>query len=152
MICDQNASNLESDGLQSSTQAAITANATKVTNNTGHYYCSPIGCAQKQEPNELWNYLLHVNLSLDYCTPNCISFNRLFIKYVTLQRKKRCVGVATCPWVRVKIMLCDVTHVFTIHQFFPSYQTYNIHSEKNSSCKCHSRSLMNRRLIGENFE
>ena len=54
VICDQNASNLESDGLQSSTQTAITANATKVTN-TGHYCSSPIGYAQKQEPKELWN-------------------------------------------------------------------------------------------------
>ena len=41
-------------GLQSSTQTAINANATKVTN-TGYYYSSPIGCAQKQEPKELWN-------------------------------------------------------------------------------------------------
>ena len=49
VICDQNASNLESDELQSSTQTAITANATKVTN-TGHYYSSPNGYAQKQEP------------------------------------------------------------------------------------------------------
>ena len=32
VICDQNASNLESDELQSSTQTAITANATKITN------------------------------------------------------------------------------------------------------------------------
>ena len=53
VICDQNASNLESDELQSSTQTAITANATKVTN-TGHYCISPNGYAQKQEPKELW--------------------------------------------------------------------------------------------------
>ena len=50
-----NQSNLKSDGLHSSTETAITANATKVSN-TGHYYSSPIGYAQKQEPKELWNW------------------------------------------------------------------------------------------------
>ena len=54
VICDQNTSNLESDGWQNSTQTAITATATKVAN-TEHYYSNPIDYAQKQEPKEFWN-------------------------------------------------------------------------------------------------
>ena len=50
--CDQNASNLESDGLQNSAQAAITATVTTVVNKE-HYYSSPIGYAQNQEPRVL---------------------------------------------------------------------------------------------------
>ena len=104
-----------------------------------------------------FHYLYRLDLSIDYILHSELHFIKmgwLFIKYVTLQRKKGCVRIATCPWVRVKIMSCDVTLQCFHHSsvFHILSIIYNIHSNENSSCKCHSRSLMNRRLIGANFE